>query len=115
MPSTTTYKRGDLVLVAFPFTNLASLKRRPALVVSPDPFNHAMQDLVLVAITSQVTDDGRLTIDAGDCIEGGLPKKSVVKPTKLFTMHATLVLKKLGTLRPEKLETILGDLRAFFS
>ena len=54
MPSTTPYKRGDIVLVLFPFTDLTSSKRRPALVVSPDPFNDGMQDVVLAAITSQI-------------------------------------------------------------
>jgi len=53
MPSTTRYRRGDIVLVSFPFTDLSSSKRRPALVVSPDAFNQTMQDLVLAAITSQ--------------------------------------------------------------
>lgn len=28
MPSTTTYRQGDIVLVSFPFTELASSKRR---------------------------------------------------------------------------------------
>ena len=63
MPSTTRYKRGDIVLVSFPFTDLSSSKRRPALVVSPDSFNEAMQDLVLAAITSRVAEDDALTID----------------------------------------------------
>ena len=48
MPSTTRYKRGDIVLVSFPFTDLSSSKRRPALVISPDSFNEHGQDLVLV-------------------------------------------------------------------
>lgn len=63
MPSTTRYKRGDIVLVSFPFTDLSSSKRRPALVVSPDPFNERGQDLVVVAITSQMPEDNRVTID----------------------------------------------------
>ncbi len=57
MPSTMAYRRGDIVLVSFPFTDLASSKRRPALVLSPDSFNTAGEDLVLAAVTSQITDD----------------------------------------------------------
>ena len=75
MPSTTLYRRGDIVLVSFPFTDLSTSKRRPALVVSPDSFNQAMQDVVLAAITSQGAEDGALTIEPGDCIDGILPKR----------------------------------------
>jgi mRNA interferase MazF len=47
MPSTTGYKQGDVVLVSFPFTDLTSTKRRPAVVVSPDSFNARDEDVVL--------------------------------------------------------------------
>ena len=109
MPSTTRYKRGDIVLVPFPFTDLSSSKRRPALVVSPDSFNEQMQDLVLAAITSQLADDRSLVIDQHDCVDGNLPKKSIVKRAKLFTIHSTLVLKKLCALRRERLDAVLED------
>ena len=115
MPSTTPYKRGDIVLVTFPFTDLSSSKRRPALVVSPDSFNELMQDLVLAGITSQLADDGSLTIDREDCVNGHLPKKSIVKPAKLFTMHSSLVLKTICTLRREKRDAVLAQIRQFFS
>ncbi len=82
-PSDAVYdtKRGDIVLVPFPFTDLSSSKRRPALVVSPNAFNEQRQDLVLVAITSHLVVDSPLTIEAEDCLGGSLPKRSIVKPT----------------------------------
>lgn len=115
MPSTTRYRRGDIVLVSFPFTDLSSSKRRPALVISPDPFNEQGQDVVLIAITSQEPDDGALTIDGRDCVDGELPKKSFVKLSKVFTVHSTLVLKKMCALRDDKVQEVLQGLRAFFS
>jgi mRNA interferase MazF len=115
MRSTTRYRRGDVVLVPFPFTDLSSSKRRPAIVVSPDSFNERMQDLVLVAITSHIIDDTSIRIDEPDCVDGRLPRPSVVKPTKLFTIHSTLVVKRICALRREKLEAILGQIRRFFS
>ena len=115
MPSTTRYKRGDIVLVSFPFTDLTSSKRRPALVVSPDRFNDALQDLVLVALTSRLTGQDPILIDPSDCTDGDLPKRSAVKPAKLFTIHASLVVKRVCTLAPSKLDDVLAHLRHFFS
>ena len=44
-----------------------------------------------------------------------LPKKSNVKPGKLFTVHSTLVLKKVCALRQAKLDLVLDEMRQFFS
>jgi mRNA interferase MazF len=115
MPSTTRYKRGDVVLVPFPFTDLSSSKRRPALVISPDAFNDQMEDVVVAAITSQLTSEHAVTINQSDCVDGMLPKVSVVKLAKVFTIHSTLVIKKLCALHEEKLAGILGEVRQFFS
>ncbi|MDE0249307.1 MAG: type II toxin-antitoxin system PemK/MazF family toxin [Gammaproteobacteria bacterium] len=116
MPSTTAYRRGDIVLVSFPFTDLTSSKRRPALILSSDSFNTAGEDLVLAAITSHITDDPHaVLIRRGDFAEGWLPKTSLVKIAKLFTMHSSLVAKRICALRTEKMEEVLRSLRAFFS
>ena len=116
MPSTMAYRRGDIVLVSFPFTDLTSSKRRPALILSPDSFNSAGVDLVLAAITSHITDDPHgVLIHRGDFAQGWLPKTSLVKTTKLFTMHSSLVAKRICALRIEKMEEVLRLLRGFFS
>ncbi len=116
MPSTTGYKRGDIVLVPFPFTDLSSSKRRPALVVSPDSFNTLREDLLLVAITSQLVDDENVVfLEPADFSEGRLPKKSMVKLTKVFTIHSALIVKKICSVKQNKLEETLAGLRQFLS
>ena len=116
MPSTTRYKRGDIVLVPFPFTDLSSSKRRPALVVSPDWFNSSNQDLVLVAITSQIGDDPRsVLLDEADFVGGKLPKRSMVKLAKVFTIHSALIAKRLCGITESKLERILKTIREFYA
>lgn len=56
--------------------DLSSSKRRPALVISPDSFNDQLQDLVLAAITSQVSEESAVAIDQDDCVDGALSKRS---------------------------------------
>lgn len=102
--------------MSFPFTDLASAKRRPALVVSPDPFNELHRDLILVAKTSRLTHgEATIRLEEEDFEEGALPKKSIISPTKVFTIHSALVLKKICSLRSQKMEEVLATMRQFFS
>lgn len=39
----------------------------------------------------------------------------MVKATKLFTMHSSLIAKRIGALRSEKTDEVLRTLRRFFS
>jgi len=43
MPSTTTFKRGHVVVVEVPFSNHSGVKPRPALVISAEPFHRGLQ------------------------------------------------------------------------
>ena len=85
MPLTTRYSRGDVVLVPFPFTDLTNTKQRPALVISPDRLNATRDDVLLLAITSQVPpalpeDEWPLT--ASDLPGTGLLKPSVINSVR---------------------------------
>jgi len=97
----TVFKRGEVVLIAFPFTDLSTTKMRPALIVSSNEFNSRNLDVILAAITSQIpkkipTTDHLLALD--DQKQAGLPKTSLVKLGKVVTLDQRLVRKKLGSL-----------------
>ena len=118
MKSGTGYSQGDLVLVPFPFTDLSSVKRRPGVVVSPTPFHRHQEDVVLVAVTFQIpqaVSEFELPLTQKDMAIGTLPRQSVIRLTKLFTVHQRLIVKRVGRLRGEALERSLKRLRAFFS
>jgi mRNA interferase MazF len=117
MPSTINYKRGDVVLVPFPFTDLSATKQRPALVVSSDAFNVSHSDVVVVAITSQVPvnlQSDELLISHEDLRSCGLPKPSIFKLGKIVTLHQGLIIRQIGKLPQLTLEKVLGHIRAQF-
>jgi mRNA interferase MazF len=113
MPSTTVYKKWEIVLVPFPFTDLSSAKRRPALIVSPDNYNVG-KDVVIAYITSQINLPPRLgDYDLQKWKEAGLPKPSKVR-MKFATLDKSIIVKKLGKLEKEDSEEIGKILLSFF-
>ena len=121
----TNCKQGDVILVPFPFTDLTTVKQRPALVLSADWFNASREDCVLAAITSQIPSDlwpDEYLLSAGDRSTGGLPKPSLVRLGKrcpepvegLFTMSKSLFRKRLGTLPEATTAVILEQMEQVF-
>ena len=86
---------GDVVLVRFPFTDLASAKKRPALVVSPAEFSAARGDLVVLALTGRPQDDYGLRL--AEWKAAGLIKPGWIKPL-IGTLSGRLVVSRLGRL-----------------
>jgi mRNA interferase MazF len=115
MPPTTGYSFGDVVLVPFPFTDQTGTKKRPAVVVSSQAYNQQRQDLIVMAVTSQIGPSpafGEVTVT--EWKKAGLIRPSVTKPT-VASIEKGLVLKKLGQLHDADrralqaaLQTILG-------
>lgn len=115
MPSTTACKFGDVVLVGFPFTNLQTTKKRPAVVISDSAYQQNRPDVILMAITSQV----RQPLAFGEYLlqdwqQAGLLKPSVLKPL-IATLEQTRIIRTMGQLSPADqkglqsvLQTILG-------
>jgi len=99
--------------VPFPFTDLSSAKRRPALIISPDIYN-AEKDVVIAYLTSQTNSPPRF----GDYKlqkwrEANLPKRSMVR-MKFATIDKTIIVTTLGKLEVADREEIGKILLSFF-
>ncbi len=108
-------RKGDVVLVTFPFTDLSSVKVRPALTISNDSYNACQDDIVLLLITSKVSnispDDYLLESDNPEFAVTGLRKTSVFRIGKIHTLKKTLINSKLGIIGPSVLKEIEDRLR----
>ena len=88
----------DVVVVPFPFTDKATTKRRPALVISDaKAFNEKIGHSVLAMITSASNSDWPLDQNIEDLDSAGLPSASIVR-MKLFTLDDRLIIRKAGSL-----------------
>ena len=109
----TVFRRGDVVLVAFPFTDLTTTKMRPALIVSSDVFNHKNSDVIVVAITSQLSrriSDYHYLLSSQEQSLAGLPKPSMIKLGKIVTLDQRLIRRKLGRVPDAPLALVTMEL-----
>ncbi len=98
----TTCKRGDIVLVSFVFADEKGVKKRPALVLSSEPYQSGRQEMVVAAITSNI--DRVLTGDyrIKDWQACDLPLPSVITGI-IRTIKQNMVVRTLGVLpSPER-------------
>jgi PemK-like protein. len=102
-------KKGDIVLVSFPFTDLAGTKNRPALVLIATEL-----DVTLCFITSQVKWQERFDLLINPTNNNGLKKSSLIRLSKITTVEKQLVLGRLGTLSNTDLENLNTNLKELF-
>lgn len=98
---------GDIVSIPFPYTDLSTRKRRPVLVLTI-PDNRG--DFISLPVTSVQTEESAVCIRAESMAEGNLPKISWVRYDKVFTLSASSIKKKYGTLRDDIFEQIMDNL-----
>lgn len=110
--STPKLKRGDVILVPYPNSNLQSAKVRPALVIQADNLNTGLPQFVISMISSNLTRTGhpsRVLISpstpAGK--QSGLLTTSVVLTDNLATIAANVVLRVIGSLPMTAIDSAL--------
>ncbi len=98
-----TLRRGDVVIVSFPFASGKGTKVRPALVVQNDRNNGRMTNTILAAITTTTHRNNEPTqlfinVAAPEGRQSGLLKDSIVSCENLATVEQSLVQRTIGSL-----------------
>ncbi|MBM4244675.1 MAG: type II toxin-antitoxin system PemK/MazF family toxin [Deltaproteobacteria bacterium] len=109
-------KPGDVVLVRFPFTDVATTKKRPALVLARATRSPRNRVVTLAMITSQVEAlklDGDLLLS--DWGAAGLLHPSLLRLAKLATVDEDLVEKAIGRLSAVDYKATRATFRRVFA
>ena len=112
------YKRGDVVLVLFPDSNLRTAKRRPALVIQADNLNTGLRQTVVAMITSNVLRAAhpsrvKLLLDSPEGRQANIIMDSVVMTDNLATVDENEIDRRLGYL--DDMTDVEAALRRTFS
>ncbi len=111
MMSGTQYRKGEVILVPLPFTDLKAVKQRPALIISNDSHNARADDVVICGITSNIRDEPySVILDEKDMVEGRIYFLSRIKVDKLFTIHKMIIKRKLGRINKSILEQTKAEI-----
>jgi len=99
-------KKYDIVLVSFPFSNLKTSKIRPALVVKPLEGNN----IILCQITTKKRGISKyeVILNKKSC-DGNIKFDSNIYLDMIFTLHESLIIKKIGSVKDEKVAKEISE------
>jgi mRNA interferase MazF len=107
---------GKVVLVKFPFSDLESGKKRPALILTSVRVSSKV-NLTQIAMISSRTEGLKFPKDIllKGWAEAGLLHSSLVRLDKIATIDTDLVDKSLGDLTPSDLAAVRKVLRNYYA
>jgi len=93
------YKKWDVVVTNFPYSDIGKTKRRPAVIVSkPFKLDSNIDIYWVLMITSTDLKGVEGDTQIKDLKMAGLPIESIVRPIKIANTENTVITKKIGTL-----------------
>ena len=106
------YKRGDVVLVLFPNSDLRTAKTRPALIVQADNLETGLPQVIIAMITSRVfraNHPSRVLIEQSTPVgqQSGLLADSVVMTDNLATVTEAAIDRVIGMLPMAEVDSAL--------
>ncbi len=103
-------KKGDIVLIKFPFTDLSGNKLRPALILF-DSGSDVIAAFITTVLSENLIGDVPLVMSS----ENGLKKNSVLKLSKLATLSKNLLAGKIGFLSENEIKFVDSGLLTIFN
>jgi mRNA interferase MazF len=101
------FVKGAVVVLPFPFSDLSSSKKRPAMVISPLDGD----DLILCQITTRLNRDRySINLSNTDFVSGDLPQDSSIRPNRLFTADSNIIIKQAGTVQRSKTDEVVNKI-----
>ncbi|MBS3163372.1 type II toxin-antitoxin system PemK/MazF family toxin [Candidatus Woesearchaeota archaeon] len=105
------FVKGEVVVLPFPYTDLSSAKKRPALVIAVLKGDN----LILAQITTNKRDDEDLVnLNKNDFASGFLKCDSFIMPSIIFTADTFKIEYKIGRLKQEKIKEVQDKLCEIF-
>jgi mRNA interferase MazF len=107
-----TFKRGDIVLVLFPNSNLRTAKPRPAIIVQADRLETGLQQVIVAMITSRLLRSkhpSRIVIQLStkEGQQSGLLSDSVIMTDNLATVAYSEIDRAIGIVPTIKVDKAL--------
>jgi mRNA interferase MazF len=110
-------KRGDVVIVEFPYVDGAHGKKRPALVVQNDHENRLLTNTIVAMISGNIRHAGepsQVLVEPSqpEGVSSGLHGSSVVKCCNLYTVRQRDVQRTIGQLSVQLMGAVNKALKA---
>lgn len=100
------YKKWDIVLVKFPFTDLSNYKLRPALVISNKNFNRDDNLMLVWIYWNKWIGTYSLELKQNDLEEWSIKKKSFFRFHNVFSLHKSLIDRSVAKIEKKVLEKV---------
>lgn len=110
------HKQGDILLIPVPFTDLTSSRKRPVLVMSNDQYNNKTEDIIVIAITSNlITKDYSILIKDTDLTKGNLKVDSCIRVDKIYTLSQDIIIRKFGEVSNDIMSAVTNNINKIIS
>lgn len=98
-------KKGDIVLISFPFTDISGNKNRPAIILI-----NSDEDITVCFVTTQLKWQSDYDIIIQPSLSNRLKKTSLIRLNKFATLDKNLVIGLLGELDNNYIEILNRNL-----